>query len=191
MNDAPLPADIAHVLISEEKITRTIQQIATRISQDYAGKEVLLIGILKGAFIFLADLSRHLTISHSVDFMSLSSYGATATTSGEVRIIMDLRTFIRGKHVIIVEDIVDTGYTLLYLQHLLEARQPASLRNCVLLSKPDRRRVDVPIDYLGFEIPDHWVVGSGLAYADRYRTLPYSAVLKPVVFCEARGGGRA
>jgi hypoxanthine phosphoribosyltransferase len=185
MQNGSLPNDISRILATEEKIQLTIQRLATHISQDYAGKEVLLVGILKGAFIFLADLSRHLTIPHVVDFMSLSSYGATATTSGEVRIIMDLRTFIRGKHVIVVEDIVDTGYTLLYLQQLLDARQPASLRTCVLLSKPDRRRVDVTIDYLGFEIPDHWVVGYGLDYADRYRTLPYIAVLKPKVYSGA------
>ncbi len=184
MNHQTIPADIAQVIASEEEIDRAIHTIAEQISKDYQGKEVLLIGILKGAFIFLADLSRNLTVPHAVDFMSLSSYGATATASGEVRIIMDLRTFIRDKHVIIVEDIVDTGYTLRYLQNLLEARQPASLRTCVLLSKPDRRRVDVHLDYLGFEIPDHWVVGYGLDYADKYRTLPYIAALKP----EAYGG---
>ncbi len=182
MHENDLSADIGRILASKETLEETIRRLAAQISQDYAGKEVLLIGILKGAFIFLADLARHLTIPHTVDFMSLSSYGATATTSGEVRIIMDLRTFIRGKHAIIVEDIIDTGHTLLYLQQLLGARQPASLRTCVLLSKPDRRKVTVPIDYLGLEIPDDWVVGYGLDYAERYRTLPYIAVLKPSVF---------
>ena len=185
MGTNTLPADISYVLADEARIDQTIERLAEQISQDYAGKEVLLIGILKGAFIFLSDLSRRLTIPHTVDFMSLSSYGATATTSGEVRIIMDLRTYIRGKHVIIVEDIVDTGYTLAYLQQLLSAREPASLKNCVLLSKPDRRQVQVDIDYLGFEIPDHWVVGYGLDFADRHRTLPYIAVLKPEVTGEA------
>jgi hypoxanthine phosphoribosyltransferase len=183
MRNNALPADIERVLASEDAIEQAIQRMAAQISQDYAGREVLLIGILKGAFIFLADLSRHLTIPHTVDFMSLSSYGATATTSGEVRIIMDLRTFIRSKDVIIVEDIVDTGYTLIYLQQLLGARQPASLKTCVLLSKPDRRKVPVTIDYLGFEIPDHWVVGYGLDYADKYRTLPYIGILKPNAYC--------
>ncbi len=182
MHENDLSADIGRILASKDTLEETIRRLAAQISQDYAGKEVLLIGILKGAFIFLADLARHLTIPHTVDFMSLSSYGATATTSGEVRIIMDLRTFIRGKHAIIVEDIIDTGHTLLYLQQLLGARQPASLRTCVLLSKPDRRKVTVPIDYLGLEIPDDWVVGYGLDYAERYRTLPYIAVLKPSVF---------
>lgn len=182
MTPEPLPRDILEILASSEEIDKTLDSLAEQISRDYLGKEVLLIGILKGAFIFLADLSRRLTIPHTVDFMSLSSYGATATTSGEVRVIMDLRTFIRGKHVIIVEDIIDTGYTLRYLQHLLEARQPASLRTCVLLSKPDRRLVDVRIDYLGFEIPDQWIVGYGLDYAELYRTLPYIATLKPDVY---------
>lgn len=182
MHEYDLSADIGRVLASEETLEKTIRRLAAQISQDHVGKEVLLIGILKGAFIFLADLARHLTIPHTVDFMSLSSYGATATTSGEVRIIMDLRTFIRDKHTIIVEDIIDTGHTLLYLQQLLGARQPASLRTCVLLSKPDRRTVTVPIDYLGLEIPDDWVVGYGLDYAERYRTLPYIAVLKPSVY---------
>ncbi len=182
MHENDLSADIGRILASKETLEETIRRLAAQISQDYAGKEVLLIGILKGAFIFLADLARHLTIPHTVDFMSLSSYGATATTSGEVRIIMDLRTFIRGKHAIIVEDIIDTGHTLLYLQQLLGARQPASLRTCVLLSKPDRRKVTVPIDYLGLEIPDDWVVGYGLDYAERYRTLPYIAVLRPSVY---------
>jgi hypoxanthine phosphoribosyltransferase len=182
MKNSVLPSDIQEVLASEETIQKTIRRLAAEISQDFAGKEVLLIGILKGAFIFLADLSRHLTIPHSVDFMSLSSYGATATTSGEVRIIMDLRTFIRGKHVIVVEDIVDTGYTLAYLRQLLGAREPASLKTCVLLSKPDRRKVPADIDYLGFEIPDHWVVGYGLDYADQYRTLPFIGILKPSVY---------
>ncbi len=182
MHESDLSADIGRILASKETLEETIRRLAAQISQDYAGKEVLLIGILKGAFIFLADLARHLTIPHTVDFMSLSSYGATATTSGEVRIIMDLRTFIRGKHAIIVEDIIDTGHTLLYLQQLLGARQPASLRTCVLLSKPDRRKVTVPIEYLGLEIPDDWVVGYGLDYAERYRTLPYIAVLRPSVY---------
>lgn len=184
MNNETVPADIDEILASEESIQETVRQLAEHISQDFEGKEVLLVGILKGAFIFLADLSRRLTVRHQVDFMSLSSYGATATTSGEVRIIMDLRTFIRGKHVIIVEDIVDTGYTLRYLYQLLEAREPASLRTCVLLSKPDRRQVALTIDYLGFEIPDRWVVGYGLDFAERYRTLPYIAALSPKAYSE-------
>ncbi len=182
MKDKAVPDEIQEILATTKQIDQVLDKMARRISADYSGRDLLLIGILKGAFIFLADLARRLTIPHSVDFMSLSSYGATATASGEVRIIMDLRTFIRDKHVIIVEDIVDTGYTLQYLQHLLEARRPASLRSCVLLSKPDRRLVNVKIDYLGFEIPDQWVVGYGLDYADRFRTLPYIAALRPQVY---------
>jgi len=184
MNHETVPADVDEILISQESVRDVVRQMAARISQDYQGEKILLVGILKGAFIFLADLSRYLTVEHQIDFMSLSSYGATATTAGEVRIIMDLRTYIRGKHVIVVEDIVDTGYTLRYLQQLLEAREPASLRTCVLLSKPDRRQVDLSIDYLGFEIPDRWVVGYGLDYAERHRTLPYIAALKPEVYQE-------
>jgi len=182
--DYPAPDDIEEILASEHTIKETVHKLAATISKDYQDKEVLLIGILKGAFIFLADLSRRLSIPHSVDFMSLSSYGATATASGEVRIIMDLRTFIRDKHVIVVEDIVDTGYTLRYLQQLLKARRPASLRTCVLLNKPERRRIDVDIDYLGFEIPDRWVVGYGLDFADKYRTLPYIAALRPAAYSQ-------
>ena len=182
MNQITMPDDIQEVLATREKIDATLTRLANEIEVDYRDKEVLLIGILKGAFIFLADLSRRLAIPHQVDFMSLSSYGATANTTGEVRIIMDLRTFIQDKHVIIVEDIVDTGYTLRYLLQLLEARRPASLRSCVLLSKPDRRIVDVNIDYLGFEIPDRWIVGYGLDYAEMHRTLPYIAILKPEVY---------
>ena len=144
--------------------------------------EVLLVGILKGAFIFLADLTRRLHVSHVVDFMALSSYGVNAETSGAVRIIMDLRQPIAGRHVLIVEDIVDTGLTLDYLYRTLKSRRPASLRSCVLLSKPERRKVEVDIDYLGFAIPDVWVVGYGLDYADRHRTLPYVGALRAEVY---------
>jgi hypoxanthine phosphoribosyltransferase len=139
-------------------------------------ERVYLIGILKGAFIFLADLSRKLTIPHTVDFMALSSYGKSST-SGAVRILMDLREPIENQHVMIVEDIVDTGNTLSYLYSVLKGRNPASLHSCSLLQK-SRSHLDVPVDYLGFEIPDVWVVGYGLDFADRYRTLPYIAELK-------------
>ena len=182
MSNIILPNSIEEVLASDAVIEENVARIAREISRDYQGERILLIGILKGSFIFLADLARRLNVAHAVDFMAVSSYGASATASGEVRIIMDLRTFIRDKHVIIVEDIVDTGHTLVYLQRLLEARRPASLRSCVLLSKPSRRQVDVSIDYLGFEIPDRWIVGYGLDFADRFRTLPYIAALKPHVY---------
>jgi hypoxanthine phosphoribosyltransferase len=135
--------------------------------------------VLKGSFIFLADLSRRLAIPRSVDFMALSTYGNATQTDGAVRMIMDLRRNIAGRHVLVVEDIVDTGYTISYLLRALATRHPASLKTCVLVHKPDRRRVPVQIDYLGFEIPDVWVVGFGLDWSERYRTLPYIGVVEP------------
>lgn len=181
----PTDPDIERILIDEATIQRRVQELAAQITEDYAGVDaLLLVGILKGAFIFLADISRRLEIPRAVDFMALSAYGTSATASGAVRIIMDLRQPIEGRHVMIVEDIVDTGLTLDYLYKTLESRKPASLRSCVLLDKTSRREVDVPIDYLGFQIPDVWVVGYGLDYADRHRTLPYIGVLRP----EAYGG---
>jgi len=168
------------VLISEEEIHDKVEELARRISADYRDVEdLILVGVLKGSFIFLADLARHLTIPRSVDFMALSTYGNATDTDGAVRMIMDLRRNIAGQHVVIVEDIVDTGYTLAYLVRTLAARQPASLKTCVLVHKPDRREVYAQIDYLGFEIPDEWVVGCGLDWAEKYRTLPYIGVVKP------------
>lgn len=173
-----LSADLARVILSEDQIQSRISEMTNQITADYADvEEVYLVGILKGAFIFLADLARQLKIPHKVDFMALSSYGMTAETTGEVRIIMDLREPIEDKHVIIVEDIVDSGNTLDYLQRLLNGRQPASLKSCVLLRK-ERDSIELPIHYLGFEIPDVWVVGYGLDFADTYRTLPFIAELK-------------
>ncbi len=167
------------VLLTEAAIRRRVAEMARRISSDYAGvEELLLVGILRGCFIFLADLSRLLTVPRSVDFIAVSSYGKSATSTGAVRIIMDLRTEITGKHILIVDDIVDTGYTLQYLFNALKPRMPASLKTCVLLRKPDRFQMDWEIDYLGFDIPDTWVVGYGLDYADRYRTLPYIGTVK-------------
>ncbi len=177
-----LPPDLARVLIGTEDIQARVRELAEQISHDYADVDSLfLIGILKGAFIFLADLARQLTVPNLVDFMALSSYGKTAISTGAVRIIMDLREPIEGRHVVIVEDIVDTGNTLSYLYHTLKGRKPASLRTCVLLRKR-RESPPVPIDYLGFEIPNVWVVGYGLDYADTYRTLPYIAELKREVY---------
>lgn len=169
------------VLITEEKIRERVTEFAQRISRDYAGQELVLVGVLKGAFILLADLSRQLTILHRVEFIALSSYGQTSVSTGAVRLIMDLRGDIEGKHVLIVEDIVDTGHTLHYLMSLLKTRRPASLRTCALVRKSDRAEVEVEIDYLGFDIPDVWVVGYGLDYAEQYRTLPYIGVLRPGV----------
>jgi hypoxanthine phosphoribosyltransferase len=171
-----LHPDLAAVLIPVEKIQTRVKELAEQISQDYQDVEQLyLIGVLKGAFIFLADLTRALEITHVVDFMALSSYGKT-TVSGAVRIVMDLREPIEGQHVMIVEDIVDSGQTLNYLHQVLKGRNPASLRTCVLLQK-ETHDVEAPIDYLGFKIPDVWVVGYGLDFADKFRTLPYIAKL--------------
>jgi len=177
-----LHPDLARVIISEEDIRTRVKELARQIEKDYAGADrIYLIGILKGAFIFLADLARELKIPHIVDFMAVSSYGKSATSSGAVRVMLDLRELIENEHVIIVEDIVDTGLTLNYLYHTLKGRNPASIRTCVLAIK-DRHSLDVPIDYLGFDIPDVWVVGYGLDYADTHRTLPFVAELKPEVY---------
>ncbi len=162
------------VLISEEAIAKRVAEVAAQISRDYAGvDELVLVGVLKGAFIFLADLARRLTIPRTVEFIALSSYGAGARSSGEVRLVMDLRSTIAGKHVLVVEDIVDTGHTLDYLMRLLGARGPASLEACALVRKPDRLKAPVKLAYLGFDIPDRWVVGYGLDLVERNRTLPY------------------
>ncbi len=175
-----MPEQTPEVLISEEEIHAKVEELARRISADYREVEdLIMIGVLKGSFIFLADLARHLTIPRSVEFMALSTYGDATDTDGAVRMIMDLRRNIAGQHVLIVEDIVDTGYTLAYLVRTLAARQPASLKTCVLVHKPDRREVYAQIDYLGFEIPDEWVVGCGLDWAEKFRTLPYIGVVKP------------
>lgn len=168
------------VLITEEEIRRRVDDFAEQISRDYADKsELVLIGVLKGAFILLADLSRRLTIPHRVEFIAVSSYGKSSVSTGAVRLIMDLRGDIENKHVLIVEDIVDTGHTLHYLMSLLKTRRPASLRTCALVRKNDRAEVKIDVDYLGFEIPDTWVVGYGLDYAEKYRTLPYIGILHP------------
>ncbi len=179
MND--ISKDLKQVLVTAEQIQNRVTELADQISTDYAGVEQLfLIGILKGAFIFLADLIRQLKIPHVVDFMAVSSYGKGAMT-GAVRLIMDLREPLDGQHAIIVEDIADSGKTLKYLYQVLQWHNPASLKTCVLLRKC-RESLDVPINYLGFEIPNAWVVGYGLDYADRYRTLPYIAELKPEIY---------
>ena len=172
-------SDLKRILVSTDEIHVRVKALADQISEDYKNVErIYMIGILKGAFIFLADLCRELTVPHVVDFMAVSSYGKT-TTTGAVRLIMDLREPIDGQHAIIVEDIADSGKTLKYLYQVLQWHNPASLKTCVLLRKR-KDMLDVPIDYLGFDIPDAWVVGYGLDYADRFRTLPYIAELKKV-----------
>lgn len=167
-------ADTLELLISREQIASRVDELAARIDADFAGvDQLVLIGVLKGSFIFLADLARRLTIPHRVEFIAVSSYGdRESTESGAVRLLMDVRHDIAGCHVLVVEDIVDTGCTLAYLLRLLGARSPASLGACTLLRKPDRREVDAPVTYLGFDIPDVWVVGYGLDFAEHYRTLP-------------------
>ncbi|RLC92645.1 MAG: hypoxanthine phosphoribosyltransferase [Chloroflexi bacterium] len=174
-----IPNAIERVLLDEETIAVRVHELAVQISTDYVKSDnLVLIGVLKGAFIFMADLARCLTVPHHVDFIALSSYNRGTVSTGAVRLIMDTRASVTGRHLLIVEDILDTGYTLDYLLRTFRARNPASLRTCVLISKPDRRQVEVPVDYLGFEIPNEWVVGYGLDYSDRFRTLPYIGVLK-------------
>ena len=178
-----LTNDIAYVLIDEVELQRRIRELGEAINTDYQNAdELFLICVLKGAYVFLADLSRALARPHEVDFMGVSSYGAETKSSGAVQIIMDLKVDISGRHVLIIEDIIDSGRTLSYMHRNLQARNPASLRIVALLNKPSRREVDVPVDYIGFDIPDEFVVGYGLDYDQLYRNLPYIAVLKPEVF---------
>jgi hypoxanthine phosphoribosyltransferase len=173
---SPVPI---RTLIAEDQIRTRVAELAERISRDYAGAgEVLLVCVLKGAFMFLADLTRQLTMPHRVDFMALSSYGLKGTRQGAVRLVLDLRESIRDRHVLVIEDIVDTGNTFAYMLEMLDARHPASLRTCTLVTKPERRQKDVRLDYVGFEIPDVWVVGYGLDFKERYRTLPYIGVIE-------------
>jgi hypoxanthine phosphoribosyltransferase len=168
---------VERTLLSEAQIDTRVRELAAAISADYRGEEVLLVGVLRGAFIFLADLARRLTVQNRVDFIALASYDGTE--SGAVRLLMDLREDVAGRHVLLVEDIVDRGRTLDYLLRLLGARRPASLRCCALLRKPARLEIAATVDYLGFDIPDEWVVGYGLDYADQHRTLPYVGVVRP------------
>jgi len=170
--------DVAEVLITSDELQARIQQLADEISVHYAGKEPLLLAVLKGSVVFLADLMRALSVPHAIDFMATSSYGAATESSGVVRILKDLDEPIEGRDVLIVEDIIDSGNTLGYLRNLLLARNPASLHIVTLLSKPSRREIDVPVDWVGFEIPDKFVIGYGLDYNERYRDLPYIGVLK-------------
>jgi len=167
-------------LITERDIEQRVAELAQAVSRDYADKgEIVLVGVLRGAFMFLADIARRLTTPCRVDFIALASYERGSFQSSGVRLVLDLRTDIGGRHVLVVEDIVDSGRTLHYLLKMLRARGPASLKTCVLTRKPARAEVDVPLDYVGFDIPDRWVVGYGLDYDDRYRTLPYIATIDP------------
>jgi hypoxanthine phosphoribosyltransferase len=174
--------DIERVLIEAHAIQQRLRELATQVDRDYAGRQVLLVGVLKGAFMLMADLARYLEVPTEVDFMAVSSYGSATQTSGVVRILKDLDRDIAGKEVLVVEDIVDSGLTLNYLLRNLRARGPASLEVFALLSKPDQKRVDIPIRYHGFAVPNVFVVGYGLDYAERYRNLPYVGTLKPEVY---------
>lgn len=165
------------VLLSEEEVDARIQQVAAKISKDYAGKEVHLICVLKGGVFFTCELAKRITVPVTIDFMSCSSYGAGTKSSGVVKLVKDLDEPLEGKNVIVIEDIIDSGRTLSYLLEILSARKPASLKLCTLLDKPDRRVMPVHVDYTGFEIPDEFVVGYGLDYDQRYRNLPYIGVL--------------
>jgi hypoxanthine phosphoribosyltransferase len=169
---------IGETLVAEEDLRRRIAELGAEISRDYASRELLLIGVLKGAVPFLADLMRELEVDCEVDFMAVSSYGSATDSSGVVRILKDLDASIEGRDVLLVEDIIDSGLTLHYLLKNLKARNPASLEVCALLTKPDRRRVDLPIRYVGFEIPNRFAIGYGLDHAQRYRNLRYVAVLE-------------
>lgn len=173
------PREKISTLISQEELQKRIRELAQEISRDYQGRDLLLIGVLKGSFMFLADLLREMDHSVEIDFMGTSSYGASTQSSGEVRITKDLEKSVAGRHVLLVEDIVDTGLTLRYLVDTLRARQPASLKVCALLDKPARRRVRISLDYYGFIIPNAFVIGYGLDYQEKYRGLPYVGVLEP------------
>ena len=177
-----LEKDIQEVLFTEEQLARRVGELAHQITQDYQGREIVLISVLRGSFIFMADLMRSITLPCTVDFMAVSSYGAGTTSSGQVKITKDLSESIEGRDIIVVEDILDSGNTLSYLLRILQARHPASMKLCTLLDKPDRRIKPVHVDYSGFSIPDEFVVGYGLDFAEKYRNLPYIGVLKPCVY---------
>ena len=177
-----LEKDIDHILFSEEQLKARVREIAGQIDRDFAGKEPMLISVLRGSFIFMADLMRSITLPCTVDFMAVSSYGKGTKSSGQVQITKDLSEDISDRHIIVVEDILDSGNTLSYLLKILENRHPASIRLCTLLDKPDRRVKPVEVHYSGFTIPDAFVVGYGLDYAEKYRNLPYIGILKPRVY---------
>ena len=181
--------DVREVLITSEEIRDRVRELGARITEDYEGENLLLIGILNGSVVVLSDLMRHVELQCEIDFMDVSSYGAGTTSSGEVRILKDLDQDVKGRHLLIVEDIVDTGLTLSHLLRALETRGVDSLETLTLLSKPSRREVDVNIKYLGFEVPDEFVVGYGIDYAGSYRNLPDVCALKPEVFEDGEGSG--
>ena len=182
MSDETGHPDIEQVLLTSERIQARVAELAAQLDADYAGRELLLVGVLKGAFILMGDLARHLTQPVAFDFMAVSSYGSATKSSGVVRILKDLDVDLSGRDVVVVEDIVDSGLTLQYLLRILKARKPASLEVLSLLVKPEQLKVDIPVRYLGFEVPSVFVVGYGLDYAERYRNLPYVGTLRPEVY---------
>ena len=180
---ATLDRDIDHILVTEEQLKAKVHELGAQITRDYAGRDLLLVSILKGSVVFMADLMRAIQMPCGIDFMVVSSYGGANTTStGLVKIVKDLDQDLSGKDLLIVEDILDTGITLSHLVPMLKLRNPASVRLCTILSKPSRRKADIEPDYLGFEVPDEFVVGYGLYYDENYRNLPYVGVLKPEVY---------
>ena len=179
MNATELERAVTEVLIEPDALQQRIAELGEEISADYAGRDLLLVGVLKGAVFFMADLMRRLTIPCEIDFMAISSYGDSTDSSGVVRILKDLDINIESRHVLVVEDIIDSGLTLSYLMRNLEAREPATLEVCALLTKPERREIEVPVRYVGFQIPNRFVIGYGLDFAERYRNLPYVGVLDP------------
>jgi hypoxanthine phosphoribosyltransferase len=177
VSQTELERAVTQVLIDEDRLRQRVDELGEEISADYTGRDLLLIGVLKGAVFFMADLMRRLTIPCEIDFMAISSYAGATESSGVVRILKDLDINIEGRDVLVVEDIIDSGLTLSYLMRNLDAREPSSLEVCSLLTKPARREIDVPVRYVGFEIPNAFVVGYGLDFGERYRNLPYVAVL--------------
>src|SRR5438034_9698677 len=178
MPQAELEQGVGEVLIDQASLQGRVVELGAEISADYSGRDLLLVGVLKGAVFFMADLMRELTVPCEIDFMAISSYGAATDSSGVVRILKDLEINLADRHVLVVEDIIDSGLTLSYLMRNLRARKPATLEVCALLTKPERREIDVPVRYVGFEIPNRFVVGYGLDFAERYRNLPYVGVLQ-------------
>lgn len=181
-NMADLRENIARILLTEEELQAKVAEMAALISEDYKDKQLLLVGVLKGSMVFMADLMRKLNINAKIDFMSVSSYGSSTVSSGQVRIILDLKRPVENYDLLLVEDILDSGATLSYLKELLLARQPKSIRIATLLDKPERRKANIAADYRGFEIPDEFVVGYGLDYDEDYRNLPFIGVLRPEAY---------
>lgn len=183
-SNSPLENDVERILIDEKTLQARISELGRVITQAYAGEDLLLLAVLKGSVVFLADLMRQIDMPHSVDFMAVSSYGAGVQSTGVVRILKDLDSAIAGRNVLIVEDIIDSGHTLNYLVRLLQERNPTTLRIVTLLDKPSRREVDIPVDWVGFSIPNEFVIGYGLDFNEHYRNLPYIGILKPEIYAD-------